>query len=102
MIQCIEHDPEIAAFYASETAAASSNRPRAVACCHSVPQRERRSLSWRGDLVDLVPCTVRGRLRTVLTTVLVRKLKADRMYASQIKRRLALNSDSPRCAKALS
>jgi hypothetical protein len=34
-------------------------------------------------------------LRTVLTTVLVRKLKADRMFASQIRRRLALNADSP-------
>jgi uncharacterized protein len=34
-------------------------------------------------------------LRTVLTTVLVRKLKADRMFASQIRRRLALRAESP-------
>jgi DNA helicase HerA-like ATPase len=40
-------------------------------------------------------------LRTVLTTVLVRKLKADRMYASQIRRRLALNRESPEVVERL-
>ena len=32
-------------------------------------------------------------LRTVVATVFVRKLKADRMYASQIRRRLALSPE---------
>jgi DNA helicase HerA-like ATPase len=40
-------------------------------------------------------------LRTVLTTVLVRKLKADRMYASQIRRRLALSAESAETVQAL-
>jgi DNA helicase HerA-like ATPase len=40
-------------------------------------------------------------LRTVLTTVLVRKLKADRMIASQIRRRLALSDESEQTRKVL-
>ena len=34
-------------------------------------------------------------IRTVLTTVIIRRLRRDRMYASQIRRRLALQSVTP-------
>lgn len=40
-------------------------------------------------------------LRTVLTTVLVRKLKQDRMLASQIRRRLALSREPENVQKEL-
>ena len=98
LIDCVEHDPEIQAFYAPET-------------CRSVVQPFRSLLrmpmfdsSAGTPLVELaeegvlsILCLGRlsADLRTVLTTVLVRKLKEDRMYASQIRRQLALKSNPP-------
>lgn len=98
LIDCIEHDPEIQAFYASETCRSVVQSLRALArmplfdSSSGTPLIE---LAEAGVLSILCLGRLTEDLRTVLTTVLVRKLKEDRMYASQLRRRLALTKESP-------
>lgn len=97
LINCIEHDPDITSFYAAETIRSVVQPFRALArmplfdSSTGTPLTE---LAEAGTLSILCMARLTDDLRTVLTTVLVRKLKADRMFASQIRRRLALNQDS--------
>jgi hypothetical protein len=98
LIECIEKDGDIAAFYASETRRSvvqplrSLARMPLFASATGTPLVE---LARLGSLSILCLARLSDDLRTVLTTVLVRKLKADRMIASQLRRRLALKQDDP-------
>ncbi len=97
LIDCIEHDPDIASFYAQETCRSVVQPLRALARMPLFQSAEGTpliDLAQAGVLSILCLGRLTDDLRTVLTTVLVRKLKADRMYASQIKRRLALSTDA--------
>jgi hypothetical protein len=97
LISCIEHDPEINAFYASETCRSVLQPLRTLARMPLFGSPEGTplvELAQAGVLSILCLARLTEDLRTVLTTVLVRKLKADRMHASQIRRRLALTNDS--------
>ena len=95
MIDCIEHDPDIAGFYATETRRSVVQPFRSFArmplfdSSVGTPLTE---LAESGVLSILCLARLEDDLRTVLTTVLVRKLKQDRMAASQIRRRLALTA----------
>ena len=97
LIDCIDHDSEITGFYAAETCRSVVQPLRALArmalfdSAEGTPLIE---LAQVGVLSILCLARLTEDLRTVLTTVLVRKLKADRMYASQIRRRLALAKES--------
>ena len=97
LIDCIESDTDIQDFYARETCRSVLQPLRALARMplfaspHGTPLLDvakPRCLSIL-SLQRLSPD-----LRVVLTTVFVRKLKADRMAASQIKRRLSLSPDN--------
>lgn len=104
LIDCIEHDSEIQAFYAAETCRSVVQPLRALArmpLFESSVGTPLTELAELGVLSILCLGRLSEDLRTVLTTVLVRKLKADRMYASQIRRRLALQSHSPAVADQL-
>lgn len=96
LIDCIEHDHEITNFYSPETCRSVIQPLRAFArmplfdSAEGTPLVE---LATAGVLSILCLARLTEDLRTVLTTVLVRKLKADRMYASQIRRRLALTTE---------
>lgn len=104
LIECIEHDADIAAFYASETCRSVIQPLRAFARLSlfdspiGTPLIE---LAEEGVLSILCLNRLTEDLRTVLTTVLVKKLKADRMFASQIRRRLALKKESSETVAAL-
>lgn len=104
MIDCIEADQDIQNFYATETCRSVIQPLRALArmplfeSAEGTPLIE---LAETGILSILSLGRLSEDLRTVLTTVLVRKLKADRMYASQIRRRLALQKQSPEIAAHL-
>lgn len=95
LVECIEHDSEIQSFYAAETCRSVIQPLRALArmplfqSAEGTPLVE---LAVEGVLSILCLGRLTEDLRTVLTTVLVRKLKSDRMYASQIRRRLALQT----------
>jgi uncharacterized protein len=97
LVDCIDHDPDITNFYASETRRSVIQPLRSLArmplfdSSNGTPLTE---LAEAGTLSILCLARLTDDLRTVLTTVLVRKLKADRMFASQIRRRLALNRES--------
>jgi hypothetical protein len=98
LIDCIEHDPDITNFYASETRRSVIQPLRSLArmpLFQSAAGTPLVELARPGSLSILCLGRLTDDLRTVLTTVLVRKLKADRMFASQIRRRLALNTESP-------
>lgn len=98
LIECIENDSEIQAFYAAETCRSVVQPLRALARMPLFDSAEGTPLTELAELGILSIMSL-GRLtedlRTVLTTVLVRKLKSDRMYASQIRRRLALQTHTP-------
>lgn len=97
LIDCIEHDPEIQSFYAAETCRSVIQPLRALARMPLFGSADGTPLTELAEIgVLTIMCLGRltEDLRTVLTTVLVRKLKSDRMYASQIRRRLALQSQS--------
>jgi uncharacterized protein len=104
MIDCIEHDPDIANFYAAETIRSVVQPLRSLArmplfdSAQGTPLTE---FAVEGVLSILCLARLTEDLRTVLTTVLVRKLKADRMFASQIRRRLALNKEEPEVREKL-
>lgn len=96
MIECVDRDADIVAFYASETRRSvvqplrSLARMKLFSSPTGTPLTE---LARLGVLSILCLARLSEDLRTVLTTVLVRKLKADRMIASQLRRRLALKQD---------
>jgi uncharacterized protein len=104
LIDCIENDADIQNFYAAETCRSVVQPLRSFARMPLFESSEGTPLTELAELGVLsVMCLGRlgEDLRTVLTTVLVRKLKADRMYASQIKRRLALSAESQDVKKQL-
>ena len=97
LIECVEQDPDIAGFYSPETVRSVIQPLRSLA------RMPLFSAAEGTPLIELVEAGVLsimclGRLpedlRTVVTTVLVRKLREDRMYASQIRRRLALRKET--------
>lgn len=98
LIECIENDPEISEFYASDTRRSVIQPLRSLArmplfdSSTGTPLTE---LAEEGVLSILCLGRLSDDLRTVLTSVIVRKLKADRMIASQIRRQLALTILSP-------
>jgi len=98
LIDCIEHDPDVANFYASETRRSVLQPLRSFLRMPLFDSPEGTSLTElaaEGVLSILCMGRLTPDLRTVLTTVVVKKLKADRMYASQIRRRLSLRAESP-------
>jgi len=104
LIDCIEHDPDISGFYSSETSRSVLQALRALArlaLFDSPAGTPLTELAEEGVLSILCLGRLTSDLRTVLTTVVVKKLKADRMYASQIRRRLALCRESPETVAAL-
>jgi hypothetical protein len=95
LIDCAENDSDISAFYHSETVRSVVQPLRAyqrMPLFHTegTPITE---LAREGTLTILSLGRLPASVRTVLTTVIVRKLRADRMYASQIRRRLAVGRD---------
>lgn len=104
LIDCIEHDQDIVAFYASETIRSVVQPLRSLArmpLFESSTGTPLTELAEVGVLSILCLGRLTEDLRTVLTTVVVRKLKADRMIASQIKRRLALSNESAETVERL-
>jgi uncharacterized protein len=98
LIDCIEHDPDIANFYAAETRRSVLQPLRAflrMPLFDSPDGTPLTDLAAEGVLSILCMGRLTPDLRTVLTTVVVKKLKADRMYASQIRRRLSLRTETP-------
>jgi len=96
LIDCIEKDNDISAFYAAETCRSVIQPLRSLARMPLFADREGTPLTelvQAGVLSILCLGRLPEDLRTVLATVLVRKLRQDRMVASQIKRRLALSHD---------
>jgi hypothetical protein len=97
LIECIEHDQDITAFYAAETIRSVVQPLRSLArmpLFDSAVGTPFIELAEVGVLSILCLARLPDDLRTVLTTVVVRKLKEDRMVASQIRRRLALSPES--------
>ena len=97
LVDCIDHDPDIANFYSSETCRSVVQPLRSLArmpLFQSPQGTPLTDLAEAGVLSILCLGRLNEDLRTVLTTVLVRKLKADRMLASQIRRRLALSPET--------
>lgn len=98
LIDCIENDPDIGGFYAPDTRRSVIQPLRSLArmplfdSSTGTPLTE---LAEEGVLSILSLGRLSDDLRTVLTSVIVRKLKADRMIASQIRRQLALTKLSP-------
>ena len=104
LIDCIEHDQDIVAFYASETIRSVVQPLRSLArmpLFESSTGTPLTELAEVGVLSILCLGRLTEDLRTVLTTVVVRKLKADRMIASQIKRRLALSNETAETVERL-
>jgi hypothetical protein len=104
LVACIENDPDISAFYATETSRSVVQPLRSLARMPLFADREgtpMTDLAQAGVLSILCLGRLPEDLRTVLATVLVRKLRQDRMIASQIKRRLALSTDSEDVRAAL-
>lgn len=93
LIACIEGDDEIIQFYSGETIRSVIQPLKSYARMPLFSAREGTPLT---DLIKAGTFSVLslGRLeedlRTVMTTVLIRKLRKDRMKASQITRRLNL------------
>ncbi|MCL4688940.1 MAG: hypothetical protein KJ007_10235 [Burkholderiales bacterium] len=104
LIQCMEQDAEIDSFYASETIRSVIQPLRSFArmpLFDSATGTPLTELAVEGVMSILCLQRLPDDLRTVLTTVVVRKLKEDRMMASQIKRRLALTRESPETCERL-
>ena len=104
LIECIEQDGDIAGFYAAETCRSVVQPLRAFArlpLFDSPTGTPLTELAEEGVLSILCMQRLTPDLRTVLTTVVVKKLKADRTYASQIRRRIALNRETPETIAAL-
>lgn len=104
LIDCIEQDGDIAGFYAAETCRSVVQPLRAFArlpLFDSPTGTPLTELAEEGVLSILCLQRLTPDLRTVLTTVVVKKLKADRTYASQIRRRIALNRETPETVASL-
>lgn len=104
LIDCIEHDPDISGFYAAETCRSVLQPLRAflrMPLFDSPAGTPLTELAEEGVLSILCMGRLTADLRTVLTTVVVKKLKSDRMYASQIRRRLSLRPESPEMVASL-
>ena len=104
LIDCIENDGDIAGFYAAETCRSVIQPLRALArlaLFDSPTGTPLTELAEEGVLSILCLQRLTSDLRTVLTTVVVKKLKADRTYASQIRRRIALKRETPETVAAL-
>jgi len=92
LVHCIENDSDISGFYAPDTIRSVVQPLRALArmpLFDSALGTPLTDLAREGQLSILSLGRLSDDLRTVLTSVIVRKLKSDRMIASQIKRRLA-------------
>jgi len=93
LIECIDNDSDISGFYTPDTRRSVIQPLRSLArmplfdSSTGTPLTE---LAEEGVLSILCLGRLSDDLRTVLTSVIVRKLKADRMVASQIRRQLAL------------
>lgn len=104
LVECIERDHEIQDLYHAETrrsvnqALRSFQRMPLFGATTGTPMTE---MALAGVLSILCLGRLADDLRTVVATVFVRKLKADRMYASQIRRRLALSPEDESSAKRL-
>ena len=104
LIDCIEHDPDIAGFYSPDTCRSVLQPLRALArlpLFDSPGGTPLTELAQEGVLSILCLARLPPDLRTVLTTVVVKKLKADRMYASQIRRRISLRYEPPETVAVL-
>lgn len=104
LVDCIDHDPDVAQFYASETRRSVVQPLRSLggmALFDDSTGTPLTELAEAGVMTIISLGRLTEDLRTVLTTVLVRLLKADRMYASQIRRRLALTRNSPEVTQQL-
>lgn len=105
LIDCIEHDPEIKSFYAADTCRSVIQPLRALARMPPFDSAEGTPLLIELAEAGVLSIFSLGRLtedlRTVLTTVVVRELKADRMISSQIRRRLALKAETPATVETL-
>jgi hypothetical protein len=98
IVQCVEDDADIRSFYAAETCRSVLQPLRALARMplFTSPQgTPLTDVARPGCLSVLSLGRLAPDLRVVLTTVFVRKLKADRMAASDIRRRLALSPEEP-------
>lgn len=95
LIDCISTDTEIQQFYHSETIRSVIQPLKAYSRMPLFSAREGTPMTElinSGTLSVLSLGRLGEDLRTVLTTTVVRKLRKDRMVASQISRRLALQS----------
>jgi hypothetical protein len=93
LIDCAEHDDEVEDFFHSETIRSVVQPFRSYAAMplfDTMTGTPLTTLISGGILTVLCLGRLPASIRTVLTTVLIRKLRADRMEASQISRRLAL------------
>jgi uncharacterized protein len=94
LIDCAEHDAEILSLFHTETRRSLIQPLRSFS---RMPLFSRsvgtplRSLLTEGTLAILCLGRLPAEVRSVLATVLIRKLRHDRMIASQIKRRLSLH-----------
>lgn len=96
LVECIEQDADILAFYSPETVRSVVQPLRAF---ERMPLFDPKgtpltTLLQEGTLSILCLGRLPSSVRTVLTTVIVRKIRQDRMYASQIRRRLTVGSDT--------
>jgi len=93
LIDCISNDTEIQQFYHRETIRSVIQPLKAYGRMPLFSAREGTPMTElvRGGTLSVLSLGRLGEdLRTVLTTTVVRKLRKDRMVASQISRRLAL------------
>lgn len=96
LIQCAEEDKDVTEFYHRETIRSIVQPLRSF---ERMPLFDTvgtalTELCREGTLSILCLGRLPSSIRTVLTTVVIRKLRADRMYASQLRRRLALRQDA--------
>lgn len=95
LIACIEGDDDIVQFYNGETIRSVIQPLKSYARMPLFSAREGTPLTdllKAGTLSVLSLGRLEEDLRTVMTTVLIRKLRKDRMRASQITRRLSLQN----------
>jgi hypothetical protein len=93
LIDCVENDEDVQNFYQAGTVRSVIQPLRSFArmpLFGSSTGAPLTTLVAEGVLSIMCLGRLPAALRTVLTTVIVRKLRADRMQASQIRRRLAL------------
>lgn len=95
LIECAEKDEDVQEFFHPETIRSVIQPLRSLARLPLFSSREGTPLTSiieEGRLSILCLGRLSAAVRTVLTTVLIRKLRTDRMHASQIRRRLSLQA----------